>query len=155
MKQNGIALLEALLALVIAAIVITMSVRYFTVTRRDMRVTHAVNQIRILTRASYAWLNVEKQANFSSNPSGNNINLQSLIADGLIQTDKQGNYWNPWGGNVLVAPGRDPSYVSITLQNIPLKACMNLAQQLITVNREVKSIKSMCHSASNSYEGEF
>lgn len=155
MKQKGISLLEALLALVIASIIITLALRYFSITIRDMRVTQAVNQVRSLVKKSYDWLGAQKQADFNDYPKGTKISLQILINAGLIQTDNNGNYFNPWGGDVLLAPGSDPSYVHISLTRIPLKDCLNLTQRLQSINHMANQTNTCTDNINNTYEGEF
>ena len=60
-KNYGVTLLEMLLVLTIGAAIIMTAVRYFSVTRRDLNVTRAISQIQSLTKASYEWLNAQKQ----------------------------------------------------------------------------------------------
>lgn len=156
-KQLGISLLEIVLALVIIASIVTLSVRYFTVTSRQLKVTHAEKQIREVTKASYEWLQAQMQQNFSSNPDGTTINMEQLINAGLITSNDQDDHvylLNPWGGRVLVTPGADPSYVRITMTNVPEKDCRSLRQQLITVTRR-NSPEPSCSSDVNQYFGEF
>ncbi len=137
LRNTGISLLEVLLSLTIIASITTMAVRYFTVSTLEMRVSHAILQLKQLTDASYEWLQLQKQNNFSSTPSGTSISMEALLKNQLTQATI--DTINPWGGNITVEPGDDTSYVKITLENIPQKACLNINQQLKSIN----------HSASN------
>ena len=41
------------------------------------------------------------------------------------------DYHDPWGGTITLAPTQgDPNYVTITLHQVPSKACKNLHQRL-------------------------
>ncbi len=150
-KNRGISLLEMLLVLAIGAAIIMMAVRYFSVTRRDLTVTHAIRQIQTLTKASYEWLQAQKQANFSNNNGGEKIDLKDLITAELIEnTDRDTK--DPWNKTIIIAPGNNPNNVKITLPNVPKKSCKNLARRLNGVN---KTDMPKCDSDRNDYSGEF
>lgn len=128
-KQTGISLLEVLLAVAIGATIITMSVRYFTVTQRNSHVLQAMQQIKLIAHSSYAWLSEQKQPNFSDSPSGTNISRDLLVEAKLLPENTQ---YNPWGGDITLAPStRDPSYITITMSGLPNGfACQNLKHRL-------------------------
>ncbi|MCB1828573.1 MAG: prepilin-type N-terminal cleavage/methylation domain-containing protein, partial [Coxiellaceae bacterium] len=75
-NEKGISLLEMLLVLAIGAAIIMAAVRYFTITNRNARVTQAISQIKMLTKASYEWLSEQKQQDFSSVNGGVTVSLQ-------------------------------------------------------------------------------
>ena len=63
-KIKGISLIEILLVLIIITTIITMSVRFFMISKRSMRVEQAMAQIKVLSQASYQWLQGQRQENF-------------------------------------------------------------------------------------------
>ncbi len=149
----AISLLECLLSIVIIASISMMAVRYYIVTTRDMRVSHAISQIKRITSASYEWLQAQNQANFSADDGGQAITLQQLVDDQLIKT--QNDTVAPWGGPIAVAPADDnPAYVKITLNAVPQLACRNLTQQLKYINKE-KSLNTCMDKKNNAFIGEF
>ena len=150
--HKGISLLESILALTIVASITMMAVRYYMVTIRDTRVNHAITQIKNLTKNSYTWLQSQHQANFSGQTGAGNISLQKLITDQLA--NQKIDAINPWGGSIEVAPGSDPTYVQITLNNIPQPACKNLNRQLRYINHSVTK-ESCSNKSSNQFIGEF
>ena len=151
-KQSGISLLEVLLSLVIIATITTMSVRYFTVTNRSMRVSTSIKEIKHLTNLSYEWLQAQRQADFSGNPNGTAISMQVLADTKLIENLEHEKY-NPWGGDITIEPGSNPSYVKITLTQIPQKDCRSIVRQLKNSNHLTNT---PCGSAyGNTFSGEF
>jgi len=150
-KSRGLTLLETLLVLSIGAAIILVAVRYFAVTHRSLNVTHAVQQIQSLTKASYEWLETQKQENFGNEDHGTLISMQALIDAGLID-NTHSDTKDPWGKDIRIEPGTDPSRVKITMPNIPELPCKNLARRLENVSRIVRP---SCGSDRNNYIGEF
>lgn len=148
----GISLLESLLAIIIIASISMMAVRYYLITIQNNRINQAINQISRLTKASYEWLQVQHQADFSGTPSGTAISLDELLNDQLItnQTDTT----DPWGGKISLSPGSDPSYIAISLENLPQKACKNISQQLKSINH-LTNLGSCSNSKYATFIGEF
>lgn len=150
-KMKGISLVEILLVIAIGAAVIMAAVRYFGLTSRNVRVAHAIQQIQTITKASYEWLQGQKQDDFSSANGGVAISMQQLINAGLIK-DTASNTKDPWAGSITIEPGSDPSRIKISLANVPKKACKNLARRLDTVS---KITMPNCGGTTNTYTGEF
>ncbi len=149
---HAISLLECLLSIIVIASISTMAVRYYMITIRDMRVSHAISQIKRITDASYEWLQMQKQADFSATSNGVMINLQALVSNELL-TDPHDTV-APWGGKIDVAPGDNPSYIKIILNDIPQLACRNLTQQLLYINKD--KTDNVCSDAkNNTFIGEF
>jgi len=150
---NGISLLECLLSLAIIASITAMTVRYYVITTRDSRVSHAISQIKRITSASYEWLSLQRQADFSNADGGQTITKEQLVNDQLLPNSN--DTMNPWGGAIQVSSGTDDAkYVKITLNNIPQLACRNLTQQLKYINKNQASTN--CDNAKNaSFTGEF
>lgn len=150
--KKAISLLEILLALIIIASITMMAVRYFIITSRDAKITHAIRQVKTLTRASYAWLDAQRQADFSDKDGGTAVSTSALLEAQLI--DSPQDTTDPWGGAIEVAPGSNPSYVKIELGQLPEKDCRNLTQQLKYINHAKE--ESNCHTGDqNIFIGEF
>lgn len=151
-KLNGISLIECLLSLAIIASISLMAVRYYIVTTRDMRVSEAITQIKRITSASYEWLSIQRQNDFSGSDGGQTITIQQLVEDKLINDTK--DTLTPWGGQVQVAPADDDSkYIKITFNNVPQQACHNLAQQLDYINKD--KTNTCENKRGNVFVGEF
>jgi len=152
--SQGISLLEVLLSIVVGASIIMAGVHYYAVVNRGSQVSHAISQVRTLTKASYHWLNAQAQDNFACDNTRDNcssISLQSLIDAGLI-TNTDMNTKDPWGGDITISPGTDPTYVNITMASVPNLACKQLAQKLRNVSH---AGAPTCDQALNSFTGEF
>ena len=153
-KISGISLLECLLAITLIAAISTMAVRYYIITLRSTHVSQAIAQVNRLTSASYEWLRLQNQANFSDEDTGQDISIQALLQAELIQPNT--DTIDPWGGAITLSPGiTDPSYVAITLAQLPKPDCLNLQQQLSYINHS--TIENSCSSltATNTFTGEF
>ena len=150
---KGISLLEVMLSLVIGTSIIVAGVRYYAVVNRGTQVDHAISQIRSLTSASYQWLQAQSQENFSCDETDTctAISLQSLIDAGLISSQEIDTK-DPWGGDITLSPGADPTYVNISFTNVPLFACKQLSQKLQTVSHMPPPT---CSATLNNYTGEF
>ncbi|PHQ79190.1 MAG: hypothetical protein COB66_07395 [Coxiella sp. (in: Bacteria)] len=150
--QKAISLLEVVLALAVIASITMMAVRYYIITLRDTRVSHAISQVKRLTKGSYDWLQAQHQADFSDAAGGQSITLQKLVTDQLIE-DKIDTI-NPWGGTIDISPGSDSDYVQISLDNLPQPACRNLTQQLHYINH-TQVLGTCANKTSNTFTGEF
>ena len=150
-KIKGISLLEVLLVSAVGAIIITAAVRYFVITRRNMPVARAIQQIRTLTKLSYEWLEAQKQDDFSDANQGTTISMRQLVNAGLIENTPR-NTKDPWGGKITIEPGSDSSHVKITLIDLPQKACKNLARRLDAISN---TTMPDCSNANTNYSGEF
>lgn len=150
-KTKGISLLEMLFVIVIGAAVVVSAFRYFGVTNRSVRVTHAIQQVTMLTQTSYEWLDSQSQDNFSSADGGTAISMQQLIDAGLIKNNNKETR-DPWNGNITIEPGSDPTKVQITLTQIPKKTCKDLAKRL---DKKSKITMPNCANTYSNYTGEF
>src|SRR3990167_1617968 len=85
-RQNGFTLIEILLALGIAAVIITISIRYFFLSEENMRVEESIALIKSITRASFDWRAQQKQPDFDT-PAA--ISIQSLLDLELIRPEEK------------------------------------------------------------------
>ncbi len=122
-KQRGIGLLEVMLALVIAAIVLMMSVRYYTTASTDQKVSSSVNMVRDMFAALQ---NLAKQQNFTI---GNNDDVQDLIDSGLLTAQYQKNPFRGTNETNTSIAGSTPIAV-ITMNNVPDLPCKRIAGRL-------------------------
>lgn len=151
-------LLEMLLVLTIASAILIMATRYFTISMRNMRVTQAISDIKSITKASYEWLQTQKQENFSSNPNGTDITMEQLIEYKLIQPNNKNqpqSYYDPWGGEIEIGPGSDPSHVYILMKNIPKMACLNLVRKTRSLMENNSILPACDKDKNNNYYGVF
>lgn len=151
-KVNGISLLEILLVLAIIATITTMSVRFFLISKRSMRVEQAMTQIKNLSQASYQWLQGQRQENFSGSASGAGISIDKLIQAGFVQKKE---VTDPWGGEYKVEPGSDNQFVKISVTKVSQMACVNLRRQLKNVTRNHTVMIKCASKGNNTYSGEF
>jgi hypothetical protein len=151
--MKGLTLLEILLVVTVCAVIITLSLIYFSEARLGVDVTHAMNQIKKITHVSYSWLEMQPQENFSDQPNGQAISLAKLIQSGLLE-DIKADTMNPWGGKILVQPGSNPNLVQIILTKVPQAACLNLEHRLRAINKT--PVLEMCKKEGvNNFVGEF
>lgn len=146
-KSLGISLLEVLLAVVIIGLIITLSIRYFLVAQRGLRIEQSIASIKEITQASYQWLQQQRQGDFKSPKA---ISIDDLVSIGLIQTQMTKD---SWGGLITVEPGQNEEYVKITLNNIPKVDCLGLARQIQAIAKNTDD--NSCKEISNTVSGEF
>lgn len=137
-KQKGLTLLEVILAITIGVVIITYSIRYFMTVEFNYKVERTIKQIQVLAKASYQWLQMQRQADFGSGSTA--IDNSKLQAVGLIT---KADLVDPWGGTIVLQPGENPQYIKITLSGIPKSSCLNLWQKMRTVAR-FQSDKNAC-----------
>lgn len=130
-RQLGMTLLEIILVLAAVGIVLTLALRFFVVVNTNLKLTRAVTQIQTLTKASEQWLQAQRQLNYEGAASGSAISTAKLETAGLITA---GDTKNPWGGDILISPSSvNPSYVNLTMKDVPQKACFNLISRMKTI----------------------
>jgi prepilin-type N-terminal cleavage/methylation domain-containing protein len=142
-KQSGNSLLEILLVLAVSGVLVTLALRYFTVVDLNMRVARAISQIDMVSRASYEWLEYQRAPNFSA------ISTQSLLEAHLIAEE---DLKSPWGGEIQVLAGDDPSHVKIKLSGISAYGCQDLTRHLQSVAYS-EALSQSCKKGE--YFGEF
>jgi prepilin-type N-terminal cleavage/methylation domain-containing protein len=129
-KQQGVSLLELMLALLVISGLLLLATRYYQQTRESLRVTQAIEMINNVVNASYKWL--AGQPNFSSsNPS---FSIPILVTAQFLPQSYGTtviNTANPWKGSInVVAASTDNNYITISLSNIPPKSCQNLIEKM-------------------------
>ncbi len=125
MKQHGLTLLETVLVISVISLILILSVRYFSVVQFNQKISQSISQLKTLSKASYQWLETARQSDFGS--SGTAIDMTQLRNVGLITAEDERD---PWGGSITVGPGTDASFVKITLEEVPKRACLNLRRRL-------------------------
>ena|SRR3990167_1117720 len=139
-KYQGLLLLEMILVIVVMSIILMLTLRYFVFTHDHLKVTRAVTQIQTLVKASNQWLSAQRQANYAGSTPDTSITIDKLTAAGLIAlSDTQ----HAWGGDITVAPAsEDASYVEITFNAIPGKACVDLMTRMASVAHQQATRKN-------------
>ena len=128
LSQQGITLIEVLLALIITGILISFTVNYFLhQTQLHTQTTQVATQIRQIADISYEWQTAQQQADFKD------ISINALQKATLLSNDHY-NTTLPWNGTFSISADKsDAKYLSITLSGIPLGACNLLITQMRTV----------------------
>lgn len=122
-KHLGIGLLELMLSLAIISVLLVMATRYYRVARQGQQVNDAISEIHAIIAACENWI-TGGQSDFTE-LSANGV--KKLIDNGYLP---EGSEKNPWHGSILVGAGENPNQVKITMNNIPAKACFDLAAKL-------------------------
>lgn len=118
-KIKGVSLLEVLLVTVIVAAACIVSIRFYSHTKQKTTVLQASLQVKRVVEASHQWLDIYRQADFSS---WEDNAMNSLVAAGLLEeSDKT----NPWGGVVSVSADSGGS-LKITSAGITDDGCGQL-----------------------------
>ena len=117
----GISLLEVMLSLSIIAAVLMMATRYYQVTQFSESVNEATNLVNQVNAAAGRYQSI----------AGSYVNMDfttDLVGRGYIPC--QGTpcvVTNPWGGTVTTGVLNNGQNFSVTLTDVPQKACNNLA----------------------------
>ncbi len=120
-QQRGIGLLELMLSLAIIAILLVMATRYFLVASSNEKINSTISTIGGMQGAVTCWRNSRgtlDQATMS------NMDSIGCLPGQLWPAGGGENVVNPWGAPGTWAPA--PSEVTLTLGNVPAKACKNL-----------------------------
>lgn len=141
-KRLGMTLLEVLLVVAVSAMILMMAVRYYFAVNLDLRLSQASQQIQLVTKASYDWLRINRQANFAEPKA---ITLAELISTGLINPQDK---TSAWGKSLIVSPGIDPTHVAVIFVGTDLKSCDALSQRLDKI-----AYRQDCNN--QQYQGEF
>lgn len=137
MKNIGIGLLELMLALAVIAVMIVISVKYYTSANTEQEATSLVDSYNTIKSAVENYL--------ADNPNATVPSLQVLIQNGYLPnlygglTQASGGTAkftvnnNPWGGTITVAPQK--GMFTIQQTNIPGVVCnMAYGQLQATLN---------------------
>jgi prepilin-type N-terminal cleavage/methylation domain-containing protein len=154
--KQGYSLLEIMLVLVVVALILVVSIRYYGSARNKQQVSAAIAQVKKITNASYQWLSLQNQSDFSAVTSPNGaagtaISIALLQSDNLISSLET---TDPWGGAVTVSAGANPATVRISMAGLNATNCKQLVLSLN--NSTVSQLpKSSCTGSSITYYGDF
>jgi len=144
-SQKGLGLLEVLLVIAITATILVMATRFFVVANDNLQVSQSITQIDKITKASYKWLAMHRMSDFSTD---DGVTMSDLVDSGLLtKRDER----SPWGGEVTVEAGTDPSHVLVTFLNVSQGNCKSLSQRLSSV-AHTETLQEACEGT---YAGEF
>ena len=124
--QQGIGLLELMLTVLVIVSILFIATRYFKTASSQSKVSQAVSQIKVLTKASYQW--VEGEHSFVEPDA---VSVKNLVNNGFLDTRFLLQNSNPWHGGYLLAPDeKNKNRVVVSLANIPIKSCEALIEML-------------------------
>jgi type II secretory pathway pseudopilin PulG len=114
----GVTLLEIMLVLAIAAMVITMSVKYYSVANNSAHLNDAVEQIQSIAAAADGI--AAQTGSFTS--AGNSAGLSSVLPSGWQHL--------PWGASVTVTSSA--TSMTIAVPSIPGQICTAFISRIIS-----------------------
>jgi type II secretory pathway pseudopilin PulG len=133
LKQAGISLLEVLLSLAIIAIILVMSVQYFTTASLNQK----MNMVRTLIGVDMSA--VESYA--INNPAFSSLSWDALVDGGYISKDPKNincgsgtqkgcSQVTPWGKNITISAASGTSGLGVITIPLPTatESCTNLQQ---------------------------
>ena len=121
---KGFGLLELMLSLPVIVAILLVAGRYYQVTSTSRSVNEAGNVVQAIYTASATYYD-----NIGDLPKSDL--MTALTDNALLPADfSHTNFRNPWGGTVKLETGKDLKSVTITMSNLPEKACNNLVAQL-------------------------
>lgn len=132
-QQSGFSLLELLLVLVVIAVLLVTTVRFYLIARSNAQVTQTLAQIDTLVDASYKWVEGQ-QGNFcgpsSSDNCTNPVSIDALINAGFITKSDTYNAFDGVTPVVLSFWDQDKSKLKISISPIPQGPCQSLVAKL-------------------------
>jgi Tfp pilus assembly protein FimT len=113
----GVTLLEIMLVLGIAAMIIVMSVRYYTTANNSQQVNSVIEQLTSIAAAASGYAQSS-----GSMTSATSANLGSLLPANWNKT--------PWGTPITVVP--TAGSIGITVTSVPGVMCGSINQKMLT-----------------------
>ncbi len=121
-KNKGIGLLELMLSLAVIGILIVMVTIYFKPTSQAANINQAINMLQAIQSAGQRWLLTNDT--YSTDP------LSDFVDRNFLPNSFSSNMTNPWGGKLTVDRyKKDPSALSVEMDNLPIEACQALVTQ--------------------------
>ena len=121
-KNKGISLLELILSLAVIAIILVMATRFYSLVHSEQQLNDATGMIQSIRSAGERWLLSHDDYTY--------INIDNLIERNLLPK----NFGtNPWGGTVTVEPDTTMTKMKITIDKIPVPACLNLENRFSSI----------------------
>lgn len=154
-KLKGVSLLEAMLFLVIIALISMMVMRYFNQANDGQRINTAISMVQKVHNLTQRYVQSYnyKLSNISGNSSENNA-VTYYQDQGLLPDlyDK-----NPWNGDIIATMGND-NILTITLTKVPAILCARMLgrmNQTISNSNDKYADKYTCGGSggSHSYSG--
>jgi len=119
-KQNGIGLLELMLALAIIAMLMVAASKYYKNTQMARKVQIAVESVQALYTAGERWVQ-------DGGAYGDAFTIANLVTDGYLPGDFASSA-NPWGTIAVAAV--DTTHFKATFGTVPFDACNNISAKL-------------------------
>jgi Tfp pilus assembly protein PilV len=150
--QQGISLIEILLVLVVAAVIVSGAITYYSQTLTNSRVSQALTQLQQINKAGREWLQIpdttgKYHADYSDLTGGQG--LSEFIALGLISCENNSCLSNPWGGTTTVsADSAYARFMLVTFSAVPAADCARLREQMKDIASSGPSEQNLCGSSS-------
>ena len=134
-KMIGVTLLEILLVLVVAALVLVMSIRYYQSASTSAKVNASVEILQSAIGAADAYINAGKGISTITDTA-----LSPYFPGGVLPTD-------PWSGQVIAFSNATTTSYDVSFSSVPGSACTQLAT-LAQANSKIKqSASTACAAA--------
>lgn len=121
-KQNGIGLLELMLALAIIAMMMVAASRYYKSTQTARKIHVAVESMQALYSASERC--VQDLGKYSSGDQIQNLITKGYLPEGFATSAA------PWGGTITAVPISGDIYLQVTFPNVSTADCLNIQGKL-------------------------
>lgn len=119
-QQQGIGLLELMLALAIIAVLLIMATRYYSTAHQNQQMSSAVDMYTAVAGATKNYFN-DKQAYPTT--------INQLTTGGYLPSSyANGTSVNPWNGDITISTSA--GVVTVTMTNIPTGVCTPLSERL-------------------------
>lgn len=140
-RQDGVSLLEAMLFLVIAALVLMMALRYFSQASLNSKINSVYDQQMGMVGAMNNYL--------VQNPAGTDTSITTLIGKGLLGSTMNKN---AFAGDNDVTIDSSTGVITATSSNIPDAACNTLVSM---VQGNIAGSTADCTTTANTLTSKF
>lgn len=121
-RQNGIGLLELMLALAIIAMMMVAASRYYKSTQTARKIHVAIESVQVLYAASER--RVQDRGQYGSGDQIGDLITKGYLPDGFATSAA------PWGGTITAVPISGNIYLQATFPNVPTADCLNVKDKL-------------------------
>lgn len=142
-KIKGVSLLEAMLFLVIAALVLMLTMRYFNQAKEGQQINTAITMIQKVRNITQKYA---QTASYSSD----NVSIKYYQEQGLLPASYS---QNPWRGEVNASMDASNNTLIVTLTNVPSQLCLRMVSQLNPTISDTTVESFGCGAKGKTYKG--